>query len=168
MIFRIFSALILTAVGGIIGFSMSDKLSESRRICEEIGHLFRQTAFFITYRQDDIYTICRNLKADNELKHLTFLQNLPDGYNTGEDFRKIWSSAVGSQKNLGSEESELLAHFGSILGKSDADSQAESISAFQKELDRITEIRTENLLKKGRLYRSTGLLFGVMAGILVI
>lgn len=168
MIFRIFSALILTAIGGITGFSMADKLSESRRICEEISHLFRQTAFFITYRQDDIYTICRKLKTDNELKHLTFLQNLPDCYHTGEDFRRLWNDALESQKNLSGEEAELLAHFGGILGKSDAQSQAESISAFQKELDRITEIRTENLLKKGRLYRSAGLLFGVMAGILVI
>lgn len=168
MILRIFSALILTLAGGLAGFSMADRLSESRKICIEIGHLFRQTAFFITYRQDDIYAICRKLKSDGELKHLTFLQSLPDCYNTGEDFRILWSNALESQKNLGTEESALLTHFGSILGKSDAESQAESISAFQKELDRITEIRTENLLKKGRLYRSAGLLFGVMAGIMVI
>lgn len=168
MIFRIFSALILTSIGGIIGFSMADKLRESRRICEEIDHLFQQTAFFITYRQDDVYTICRNLKSDPELKHLTFLKNLPDCYNTGEDFRRLWTDALESQKNISGEELEILVHFGCILGKSDAQSQAESISGLQKELSRITEIRTENLLKKGRLYRSAGLLFGIMAGILVI
>ncbi len=166
--FRILSALAFTAVGGIAGFSMADKLRETRRICEEINHLFQQTVFFITYRQDDIYAICRNFKSDNELKHLTFLQSLPESYSAGEDFRKIWNNAVVSQKNIGTEERELLVHFGSILGKSDAQSQAEAISGFMKELDRITEIRTENLLKKGRLYRSAGLLFGVMAGILVI
>ncbi len=168
MVLRIFSALIFTAIGGIIGFSMADKLNESCVICEEIGELFRQTVFFITYRQDDIYAICRKLKSDNELKHLTFLRNLPENYNTGEDFRELWSNAVESQKNLDTEENSLLMHFGCILGKSDAQSQAESISALQKELERIMSIRRENLLKKGRLYRSTGLLFGIMAGILVI
>lgn len=168
MMFRILSALALTAVGGFAGFSMADKLREARTICEEIGCLFRQSAFFITYRHDDVYLICRNFKSDNELKHLTFLQNLPENYSVGEDFRKMWDNALASQKNIGENERELLVHFGGILGKSDAQSQAEAIARLMKELDRIIEIRTENLLKKGRLYRSAGLLFGVMAGIIVI
>lgn len=168
MMFRILSALALTAVGGFTGFSMADKLREARTICEEIGCLFRQSAFFITYKQVDVYAMCRNFKSDNELKHLTFLQSLPDCYSAGEDFRKMWDSALDSQKNIGTDERELLVHFGGILGKSDAQSQADAISGLMKELDRIMEIRTENLLKKGRLYRSAGLLFGVMAGIIVI
>lgn len=137
-------------------------------MCDAINHLFQQTSFFINYRQDDVYTICRNLKSDPELKKLTFLNNLPECYHTGEDFHRIWTTSLELQKNLSREESELLAHLGCILGKSDANSQTETILGLQKELSRITEIRTENLLKKGRLYRSAGLLFGVMAGILVI
>lgn len=165
---RILSAAALTAAGGFAGFFMADKLCEARTICEEIGCLFRRSAFFVTYKQADVYAICRNFKSDNELKHLAFLQNLPDCYSAGEDFRKMWDTALASQKNIGTDERELLAHFGSILGKSDAKSQADAISGLIKELDRIMEIRTENLLKKGRLYRSAGLLFGVMAGIIVI
>ncbi|MCM1133095.1 MAG: stage III sporulation protein AB [Ruminococcus flavefaciens] len=168
MMFRIFLALALTSAGGITGFCMADKLRESRKICDEINHLFQQTAFFINYRQDDVYAICRHLKADSELKDLTFLNSLPDFYSTGEDFHRLWTESLESQKNLSREEADILAHFGCILGKSDAESQSETILGLQKELGRITEIRTENLLKKGRLYRSAGLLFGVMAGILVI
>lgn len=168
MILRMVSALSFTAIGGIVGFSMSDKLKESCIICNEIDYLFQQAAFLITYKQDDVYAICRTLKANSELKNLTFLKNLPDIYKTGENFREIWADAVESQKNICSEEKSLLLHFGCILGKSDAEGQAESISAMQNELNHIREAHTENLLKKGRLYRCVGVLFGVMAGILVL
>lgn len=168
MILRFLAAVSFTMIGGIVGFSMADKLNQSRKICGEIGYLFQRTSFFITYRQDDVYTICRSLKSDSELKNLTFIAELPECYRTGEDFRQLWDSAVRSQKNIDNEEAELLLHLGAVLGKSNAESQAEAIAGLTAELERITQIRTENLLKKGRLYRSAGLLFGVMAGIIVI
>lgn len=165
---RIIAAFSFTSAGGIIGFSMADKLKEAQKICDEINNLFQRTSFLIGYRCDDVYAVCRNLKSDSEFKDLTFLQYLPDEYNAGEDFRHCWNQALESQKNLGKEEKELLAYFGSVLGKSDVDGQLSSISEIRKELERIYAVRLENLQKKGRLYRTTGLLFGVMAGILVI
>ncbi|MDE5855121.1 MAG: stage III sporulation protein AB [Ruminococcus sp.] len=165
---RIIAALAFTSAGGIMGFSMADKLKEARKICDDISSLFQRASFLIGYRCDDVYAVCRNLKADSEFKNLTFLQYLPDEYTVSEDFHICWNKALELQKNLGKEEKELLMYFGSVLGKSDVDGQLSSISEIQKELERISAIRLENLHKKGRLYRSTGLLFGVMAGILVI
>lgn len=166
--FRIIAAFAFTSAGGIIGFSMADKLKEARKICDDISSLFQRASFLIGYRCDDVYAVCRNLKSDSGFKDLTFLQYLPDEYTVGEDFHCCWNQALESQKNLGKEEKELLAYFGSVLGKSDVDRQLSSISEIQKELERIYAVRLENLQKKGRLYRTTGLLFGVMAGILVI
>lgn len=168
MTLRIFLSFFLIIIGGTVGFSMADKLKESQKICEEINYLFQRISFLISYRHDDVYTICRNLKSDDELKRLTFLDMLPDCYKSGENFREIWSNAVNSQKNIGSEEAELLIHLGSVLGKSSIDGQIEIISDMQCRLNQITKVRTDNLLKKGRLYRSTGILFGIMAGIIVI
>lgn len=166
--FRIIAALAFTSAGGLIGFSMADRLQEARKICNDISSLFQRAGFLIGYRCDDVYAVCRNLKADSELKNLSFLQYLPDEYTAGEDFHSRWNQALEFQKNLGREEKELLTYFGSVLGKSDVSGQLSSISEMRRELERISEIRLENLQKKDRLYRSTGLLFGIMAGILVI
>ncbi|MDE7225648.1 MAG: stage III sporulation protein AB, partial [Ruminococcus sp.] len=66
------------------------------------------------------------------------------------------------------EERELLARLGEILGSSDSASQIEAVSGLQAELKKIDDIHRENLIKKGRLYRAAGLLFGIMAGILIL
>ena len=92
---RIIAALAFTSAGGIMGFSMADKLKEARKICDDISSLFQRASFLIGYRCDDVYAVCRNLKADSEFKNLTFLQYLPDEYTVGEDF-PILSPLTGS------------------------------------------------------------------------
>ena len=73
-----------------------------------------------------------------------------------------------SQKNLGEDEKEILFRCGGIIGKSDAGGQIAMLGELQEKIRKIEEQRGETALKKGRLYRSVGLLFGIMAGIIVI
>lgn len=168
MIFRIGAALLFTAVGGVIGYSLADRLREAKRICIGIEQLFTSAEFIIGRRGDDVYGFCRSLKRDKQLSCLGFIRYLPDEYRFGENFHKQWRSAVDHGFHGNKEEKDLLLRFGDILGRSDSEAQLSAIHNFQRELDEITEQRREALLKKGRLYRGTGLLFGIMAGILVL
>lgn len=168
MIIRVAAAFFFTAAGAVIGFSLADRLREERRSCGAVGHLLQSATFLIGSRYEDVYGVCKCLKNDNELKRLAFLQNLPDEYKAGEDFHLLWRKALDSEKNLASDEKELLYRFGEILGKSDSSSQLSEIRCIQKELESLSELRREALVKKGRLYRAAGVLFGVMAGILVL
>lgn len=168
MILKVLSALAVTLIGGIIGAAQADKLSESRKKCTEIGEMLHRTVFFIEYRSDDVYAICRRLKADPDLSRLTFLQKLPEEYVCGQDFREMWNQAVISQKNLGEDEKEVLFRCGGIIGKSDTGGQMAMLGELQEKIRKIEEQRGETALKKGRLYRSAGLLFGIMAGIITI
>ena len=166
MIFRIGAALLFTAVGGVIGYSLADRLREAKNICSGIEQLFGSAEFLIGRRGDDVYGFCRSLKRDKQLSCLGFIRYLPDEYRFGENFHKQWRSAVDRGFHGDKEEKDLLLRFGDILGRSDSDAQLSAIHSFQRELDAITEQRREALLKKGRLYRGTGLLFGILEGIL--
>ena len=73
-----------------------------------------------------------------------------------------------SEGNLPEDEQRILLAFGEMIGTSDLQGQLTSISGFEAELDTLEKRRKEDFLRKGRLYRSAGTLFGVMAGILVI
>lgn len=168
MILKVLSALAVTLIGGIIGAVQADKLSESRKNCTEIGEMLHRTVFSIEYRNDDVYAICRQLKSDPNLSRLTFLQKLPEEYVCGQDFREMWNQAVISQKNLGEDEKEVLFRCGGIIGKSDTGGQIAMLGELQEKIRKIEEQRSETALKKGRLYRSAGLLFGIMAGIITI
>ncbi len=168
MIFRVAAALIFTAVGAVIGFSLTDRLRSAKKSCNSVEHLLRRSIYIIGIRREDVYGLCRNLKGDVNLKCLKFLQKLPYEYRTGEDFHTIWRESLDSEKNICSEEKEILYRFGEILGRSDSVSQISQINGFLKELEQLSELRRQELLKKGRLYQGAGVLFGIMAGILVL
>lgn len=168
MIFRVVAALLFTAVGAIIGFSLTDRLRRAKKSCNAVEHLLRRTIFIIGTRREDVYGLCRNIKNDENLKCLSFLQKLPDEYRTGEDFHIMWRTALDDENYIGGEEKEILYRFGEILGRSDSASQIAQINGFIRELEQLSALRRQELLKKGMLYRGAGLLFGIMAGILVL
>ena len=164
---RFIASAAFAAAGGMVGFALADKLRREQKLCTVIGCLLRRTAFLVGYRADDVYSVCSELKRDSELASRTFLQLLPESFESGTDFRTVWGNAVRSQ-NFGSDEETLLLRLGTVIGRSDSASQLDSIHALEVSLAEIEDRRRESYLRKGRLYRSVGLLFGVMAGILVI
>ena len=167
MLLRFAASAAFVVAGGMIGFTLADKLRREQRLCSVIGCLLRRTAFLVGYRCDDVYSVCAELKRDSELAPLTFLQSLPESYDGGADFRECWENAVRAA-NICTDEESICLRLGAIIGRSDSASQVTSIRSLEVNLAEIEKRRSEAYLRKGRLYRSVGLLFGVMAGILVI
>ena len=141
---------------------------ESGHALPTVALLLQLAEFNIGRRGDDVYTFCRRLKKDKQLTCLGFIELLPVEYTFGQNFHILWKNAVESGFTGNREERELLLRFGEMLGRSDAATQLGTIGTFRTELQAISEQRYEALHKKGRLYRGTGLLFGIMAGILVL
>ena len=61
-----------------------------------------------------------------------------------------------------------MIDFGNFFGTSDIEGQLTSIDSSLERLHEIQKVRCEDYKRKGKLYRSIGMLFGVMAGIIVI
>jgi len=168
MLFRIISAIMFSVAGGVAGISFSERLKNELELCRNIREMLLTSAVIIRCRADDVYTIGSELKHDKSLEKLTFLQKVPENYNPERSFREIWTDAVNSQKNLPEDVKRILLEFGATLGQSDIEGQLVSIGALGESAEILEKKYSEMYSQKGRLYRSVGMLFGVMVGILII
>lgn len=168
MLLRIIAAIMFAAAGTVAGSSRAEKLKNDLEICRETGELLRRSSVYIRFQGLNVYELSSKLRECPELHRLTFLEHIPDKFIGGENFHECWRSALSSQENIPDEERRLLLDFGEIIGTSDITGQMSSIRAVEAELDPLEKRRRDAFLRKGRLYRSTGTLLGIMAGILII
>ena len=164
---RIFAALMFPAAGALAGSAVSLRLRERRELCRCIGLMLNNTAIMIRCTAADVYELTGRLRITPGLSALSFIGELPDRFEPGRDFHEVWSEALSAQE-MPDEERQILSELGSALGRSDAEGQLSLIEGLNERLKRITSAREEAYDRKGRMYRSVGILFGVMAGILVI
>ena len=168
MLFRIISAVIFSVAGGITGIYFSERLKSNLGFCRNIHEMLLNIAVIIRCRADDVYSISAELKHNNQFRDFTFLQEIPVEYNPEENFREIWINAVKSQKNLPDDARSLLCDLGTILGQSDIEGQLISIETLIENVIILERKHSEIYSQKGKLYRSIGMLFGVMIGIIII
>lgn len=157
-----------SVAGGIAGISFSERLKSELELCRNIREMLMTASMLIRCRADDVYAISAELRQNKQLCRLTFLQEIPESYSPEDDFREIWTNAVNSQKNLPEDEKKLLCDFGATLGNSDIEGQLVSIDTFSENAAVLEKKYSELYSQKGKLYRSVGMLFGVMVGILII
>ncbi len=168
MFFRIISAVLFSVTGGVAGIYFSEKLRSQLELCHSIREMLLTSSVIIRCRADDVYAIGNELKHDKSLEKLTFLQKIPEKYSPEKNFRELWKDAVNSQKSLPEDIKRILNDFGSTLGQSDIEGQLVAIGAIAENAEILEKKYSEMYSQKGRLYRSVGMLFGVMVGILII
>ena len=162
MLIRFCASVLIALAGLTFGFYRCENLKSELSVSQQTEEFFRSSAIMIRYRCLDVYELIRNARMSGKYPSLT------ETYEVGEDFRKAWSQAVAGEATIPQEERRLLSEFGTIIGASDAEGQQKSLSAFEKEAEQLAVMRRETYLKKGKLYRSVGLLFGLMGAILLI
>lgn len=87
------------------------------------------------------------------------------------DIRVSWGRAVerlAGQSHCGKEEAALLAELGKSLGTCPAESQISLLKLYSARLDRLLAQAEEAAEKKGRLYRSGGVLAGLGAAVMLL
>ena len=165
---RLIAFICFVSAGAVAGNALSDKLKQNRENTREIHSMLIQISALIRYKALDVFEIVHELCISGNYKNLEFLQHLPDRYEPGTDFREQWVQEVTADRNLNDDERSLLLSFGSVLGTSDAEGQLMSVEAALETVRTLEVRRSEEYQQKGRLYRSLGMLFGTMAGIMII
>ena len=165
MLFRLIAALIFTSAGCVAGAAFSLRLREKCLICNWIGDILRKTSIYIRYTGLDVYEIVEKLKM--ELPEIEFIGKLPCRFEEGQNFHSLWQKALDDEE-LPKEEYLLLSEFGNILGTSDIEGQLAAIASLTERAEQLRKTRSESYLRKGKMYRSVGVLAGVMVGILVV
>lgn len=168
MFFRIISAVMFTVMGGTAGIYFSERLKSDLSFCRNIHEMFMNTAVIIRCSAVDVYSISTELRKNKKFQRFDFLQAIPEKYNPEEDFREIWINAVKSQKNLPEDVKNILCDFGQILGQSDIEGQLASIETLTEKAGILEKNYSDIYSQKGKLYRSIGMLFGIITGILII
>ena len=168
MCIRAAAAIIITTAGGLAGAGKSNELREKLIRTVEGGELIRKADFFVRSYSADVYQFCTELKYSGNLNKLSFINDLPTEYCGGVDFHSVWRSAVNGQASLLAEERDIYIKLGDILGAADAAAQLREFGILSDRLAALEGQLREEYVKKGRLYRSVGILAGLMAGILVL
>ena len=86
-------------------------------------------------------------------------------------FFEIWFTASGAQKGyscLKPEDWELLTAFWKNLGSLDKSAQIDAISLTMAQIDERIQLLTDSAIKSRKMYRSLGVLAGVLIAVLMI
>ena len=168
MFFRIISAIMFTIAGTVTGIYFSERLKSDLDFCRNIREMFMNTAVIIRCSAVDVYSIGSELRKNKKFQRMDFLKTIPEKYSPFNNFREVWINAVKSQKNLPDDVQGLLCDFGYVLGQSDIEGQLASIATLTEKADILEKNYSDIYNQKGKLYRSIGILFGIMTGILII
>lgn len=166
MVIKLAAAIMFTAAGALCGVHFSERLRSEQELCRSITALIIRCTSLIRSLGLDVYRLSYELKRGG-FDTLDFIDKLPEEYSYSVTFSQAWKNAVDSQ-SMGSEERDLLIRLGNILGTSDIDGQVAALSVIQAEAEELSVRRGQAYIRKSRLYRSSGALFGVMLGILII
>lgn len=161
-----FILIILTGAAG--GSVAADRLRVKHEYCREINSMLICISSMIRYQRLDVYEIVAVLKKSDLCSRLEFINHLPENYEPDINFHDCWIKAIESDKKIGDDERNLLLSFGSVFGTSDAEGQLMSLDAAIESSKLIEQRRCSEYIQKGRLYRSVGMLFGTMVGIMLI
>lgn len=153
--------------GAFYGMGCSEKLKRRVEFCTEAEKMMQLSEIMIRSCGTNVYDLVGRLKAEG-YSNLDFLDKVSEEYSADEEFRESWRTAVTGLRNIGDEEKRALVEFGNFLGSTDISGQLSGIALQSELMHGIYERRQADYQKKGRLYRSLGVLAGLTVGIIVI
>lgn len=132
------------------------------QLCDEIMAVLSRTGILIRYNCCEVEGIVREIKTISPLFH-----EVPDEIVSDMDIGDILLSSIDSSV-LYEEESSILTRYCSELGKTDTEGQFSMLDSLKELTSELRRHRAEEYTKYGKLYRSVGVMFGLMAGIAII
>jgi len=148
--------------GAGIGLFRSAGLKKRERLLSEMIGLFENMAVQIRYRALPLQDLF-NLYNNNE-----FILMVNNQMQISRNVRTAWKDAVCAFPEFDDGDKELLISVGGLLGNSDTDGQVAMLEMNKNLLGARLKEASENLVKKGAMYRSVGFLSGLALAVIVI
>lgn len=168
MILLKLSGIIFIIISGAgLGIFASHKLRVHSEYCAKVRTFLCELDVLIRFSGDTLQALFDELSQRESLSGLAFPTDASRRMNAGESFPCAWKSAVLSDKNADEPLKRLLLSFGESLGTSDVCGQQKNILRAEEELLGIQKSADNEYSRKGRLYRSLGLLGGITAALLL-
>lgn len=164
---KLLGIFLVIICGAGLGARASGRLKKNAELCVCVRTFLSELGILMRYSGDTLFTLFSMLHERQSIHELVFLNVLLNEMSGGTDFPCAWRKAVSGDKMLTPELSGLLLSLGECLGTSDIDGQLMSLERAQEELSAIYEGVLSQYRRKGRLYRSIGLLGGITAALLL-
>lgn len=162
------SAGFLFILGGMFcGFSMADRLKKGVDFSRSAERILNICESEIRSKNSDVYSIVRRLKSEKLKIDISF-ESLPECYSYEIDFREQWSDSFRKLSCFDNEELDIMLSLGNILGTTDTEGQLRGIDDIRKRVEQLYQNRQGEYDRKGKLYRSIGVLSGAAIGIMII
>lgn len=158
--------------GAGIGFSKSRELTLRVQALEKILQMVILLKGEIRYGNASLYDAFTGAAAKLPGEYGAFLYDTAKEIENkkGESFSGIFRRTASAHfKSLGllREEQEQLFSLGEHLGYLDLDMQIKQLEAYEKEVERSAEALKRELPEKKKVYRSLGILLGILLAVLV-
>lgn len=164
---KLLGIIFIIICGAGIGAKASGDLKKQTELCISVRTFLSELGILMRYKGDTLFVLISELSERQSIQELKFLSRVIDNMSSGMTFPYAWKTALSDDALLSPELTELLLKFGESLGTSDIEGQLMSIERSEEELSGIYENALSIYRRKGRLYRSIGLLGGITAALLL-
>lgn len=160
--FGLLLLLITAAMGGnAAAKSLEARVKRLRTLewfCEAAGSELK-------YLLPTVKELLCSLAARADFQELVFLRTAAEESCA---FPESWRHALETDKTLCADEREILRTVGSTLGSTELSAQLSALKLCCERLRRLREAAESEVVRRGRLYRSMGILTGIFLVILLL
>jgi len=147
-------------LGTVAGLYFSFRLKMRVDSLRELTQVLREMAMLIRHRALPVKDLF------SEMSRYEFVAQA--GSSVGADFRAGWLKAADSLAELSENERAVVKSVGMALGTSDVAGQIAMLEVNAGLLAGFAVESNEQYLKKGKLYRTCGVLAGLFLAVLII
>ena len=145
----------------LIGLTYSVALKRNQTQIDELIQLITWLKIDIRYNQSQLHDMFDRLYSSSKFNSLSFLNNLKNNM-IDMPFPNAWEKAIIEwNSSISSDDKELLKSMSGILGASDSIGQIMALEHVEHRFKISLQSAREVCNKKGKLFRSLGILIGL-------
>jgi stage III sporulation protein AB len=160
---KVILSVVFIFLGTLAGIYKSSKLRKREETLSGFIMLLGEIETMIQYRALPVEQI-----ISETAERYTFSETVKGYIKQGLNHRQAWTEATETLTELPVYDKTLLVSFGANLGGSDISGQTALIKSTVHMLTRQLELATEEYNKKGKVYRTVGMLIGLLIAIITL
>lgn len=165
---RIVGILLIFLTSASVGMFLSNNIKNKRERLIKERKMLEEISIMIRFNSLTLKEIVSELEGTEVFDDFKFLKKLKIILIGVVSFPSAWEQSVKEDDILSESEKKLLIEIGYSLGTSDIDGQLSTLNIYKIRFDELIEEESEKYRVKGKMYRSLGVMFGAMIGILIV
>ncbi len=158
--------IVLACTGA--GLYASAKLKRDARSMERLIALTEDCAALIRCQTPELDELLERLAAHPNYRCFAFLHEISTKLSPTAPPGMLWQRAVRADAAVPAQARDILCSLGNVLGTTDVDGQLAALELHRTQLRAMARESRERSTRQGKLYRSLGLLGGMMLAVLLL